>query len=320
MKADVYKEVNLGGILPVVVLDDSKHALPLAKALLAGGIRQAEITFRTDAAEEAIRAISAGCPEMLVGAGTVTSVDIAKKAVRAGARFIVSPGFDPEVVSWCLAEDVPVFPGVATGSEVQAAVKLGLDHVKIYPAELLGGAEYIQSLSSVFPGLSFLPSGGIDNDNLCDYLDLDCVAAASGSWVCPRGMITAGRFEEIEALARAAVLKMHNFFLLHIGVNTKDAEDARSIAGEFAEMFEVDFSELPASFFAGTMMEIVKGPFLGEHGHIAISTNYVERAMAYFEHRGYKFRPNPATDQKGILAPYFEGEVGGYAIHLRRKL
>lgn len=318
MTQQIYEQIRLGGILPVVVLEEARHGVSLAQALLRGGVRQMEVTFRTPAARDAIGDIAARCPQMLVGAGTVTTLETARTAVAAGARFIVSPGLDEEIVRWCQGEGVPVLPGVATGTEAQRAVQLGLGQVKVYPAGQLGGADFIKALAGVFGSLRFLPSGGVDNGSLCSYLDLPSVLAASGSWVCPRGLIREERFQEIEALTREAVAKMHNFFLLHIGVNGKDAQDARETGSRFCQLLDLPLTELPGAFFAGTMMEIVKTPFLGEHGHIAISTNYMDRAIAHFEARGYRFRDYDR--QADPVAVYFEEEIGGFAIHLRRRL
>lgn len=321
MTEQLYKQISLGGILPVVVLDEARHGVPLAQALARGGIRQMEVTFRTDAARDAIAAITRECPGTLVGAGTVTSRAMAKTAVEAGARFIVSPGLDEDIVRWCQEEGIPVLPGIATPTEAQAAVRLGLNQVKVYPAQQLGGVDYLRSLASVFGNLRFLPSGGIDHHNLCSYLDQSCVLAASGSWICPRDMIRGEQFQEIEALARGAVEKMLGFHLLHIGVNSRDGDEAKDTASRFCQMFGLPLIQLAPSFFAGTMMEVLKSPFLGEHGHIAISTNYMDRALAHFESRGYKFRDvDPSVDPKDLVAVYFQEEIGGFAIHLRRRL
>lgn len=194
-------------LVPVVVLDDAGHANPLADALVSGGIPCAEITFRTPAGERAIRAI-AGRSDILVGAGTVVSVGQVDRAVDAGARFIVSPGLDRKVVERALGHGVPVLPGIATATELQAAVGLGLDAVKLFPAELLGGLPLIDSLAAPFPEVRFMPSGGVTIRNMVDYLTHPSVFAVGGSWMVPRDVIGDRRFDEVERLAAQAAARI----------------------------------------------------------------------------------------------------------------
>ena len=159
------------GVVPVVVLDDAKDAIPTARALLAGGVNVMEITFRTAAAADSIKVVSENCPEMLVGAGTVVTLDQCKQALECSAKFIVSPGFDPEVVAWCVERNVPITPGCVTPTEIMAAMKLGLNVVKFFPAGVYGGLKAMKSLSAPFGGVKFIPTGGIDAKNLKEYLD-----------------------------------------------------------------------------------------------------------------------------------------------------
>ena len=192
------------GVIPVVVIQDAKDAAPLAEALLSGGLPCAEVTFRTAAAEEAIRTIAERCPEMLVGAGTVLSMEQAERAAAAGARFVVSPGFDPEVVDGCIARGIPVYPGCMTPSEIIQGVKRGLQILKLFPAGELGGPAMIKALSGPFPGLRFLPTGGVNAGNLRDYLSMKAVAACGGSWMVKKDLIAAGEFDRITAMVREA--------------------------------------------------------------------------------------------------------------------
>jgi len=191
-------------LVPVVVLDDASHADPLADALIRGGIPCAEITFRTSAGEQAVRAISART-DILVGAGTILSAEQVDRAVDAGARFIVSPGISREVVERALELNVPVLPGIATATELQAAVSLGLDAVKLFPAEQLGGLGMLTALAAPFPEIQFMPSGGITMQNVADYLAHPAVFAVGCSWIVPRDFIRNHQFDEIERLtARTA--------------------------------------------------------------------------------------------------------------------
>ena len=192
------------GLVPVIMIDSPRDAVPLAEALLDGGIGCAEVTFRTPAAAEAIAGISSTCRELLVGAGTVLTVEQAEQATQAGAQYVVAPGFDPAVVGWCQERNVPVIPGVATPTEISMALARGLDLLKFFPAEAMGGVQTLQALSAPFAGVRFVPTGGITAANLPQYLALPNVAACGGSWMAKEGMISAGEFTEIARLSRQA--------------------------------------------------------------------------------------------------------------------
>lgn len=192
-------------VVPVVVLEDAKDALPLAEALVDGGLPCAEVTFRTEAAEESIRLMSEKYPEMLVGAGTVLTTEQIDRAMAAGAKFIVSPGFDPEIVDYCLERDIPVFPGCITPSEVAQAAKRGMKVVKFFPAEQAGGIARIKAMSSPYTMMKFMPTGGISPDNLKDYLGFDKIVCCGGSWMVKSDMIKNGEFDKIRELTKEAV-------------------------------------------------------------------------------------------------------------------
>ncbi|MEV4463849.1 bifunctional 4-hydroxy-2-oxoglutarate aldolase/2-dehydro-3-deoxy-phosphogluconate aldolase [Micromonospora echinofusca] len=203
-KSAVVAAVGAARILPVVVLDAARDAAPLADALLRGGLRSAEVTFRTDAAAEAIRVMSER-PDLLVGAGTVLTPAQVDRAVEAGARFVVTPGFSPKVVARCQERGVPVFPGVATGTEIQMALDAGLDTVKFFPAEQLGGVGMIKALAAPFRSVRFIPTGGVNTGNLADYLALPAVLAVGGTWMVAPDLVAAGRWDEVTARTAAAV-------------------------------------------------------------------------------------------------------------------
>lgn len=207
---DILNRLRSAGIVPVVVIDDAKDAVPTAKALLAGGVDVMEITFRTAAAPDAIKAVAEQCPDMLVGAGTVITLDQCKRAVELGAKFIVSPGFDAEVVTWCVQNGVAVTPGCVTPTEIMAAMKLGINVVKFFPANVYGGLSAMKALSAPFGGIRFIPTGGVSGENVGEYLSQPYVHAVGGSWVCTKGDIAAGKFDKITELciaARAAMPK-----------------------------------------------------------------------------------------------------------------
>lgn len=192
------------GIVPVVVLEDAEDALPLAEALQEGGLPCAEITFRTKAAEESIRLMSREHPGMLVGAGTVLTTEQAGRAVAAGAQFIVSPGFDPEIVDYCLGKNIPVFPGCVTPSEVAQAVKRGMKVLKFFPAEQAGGVAMIQALAAPYTMVKFMPTGGISDKTLKEYLECDKVICCGGSWMVKGSLIKNKDFKKISELSKEA--------------------------------------------------------------------------------------------------------------------
>ncbi len=197
------------GIVPVVKINRAETAVGLAKALCKGGLPAAEITFRTDAAEEAIRLIAQEVPEVFVCAGTVLNVENAEKAVKAGAKAIISPGTNLEVVRWCVNHSVPVIPGCATPTEVEACMREGLELVKLFPAEVVGGVKMLKALAGPYASMTFMPTGGISTKNVGEYLALKNVAACGGSWIVPEKLLDEERYEEIEALAREAAALVH---------------------------------------------------------------------------------------------------------------
>ena len=206
---DVLKRLEESIVVPVVVLENAGDAVPTAEALRAGGVDVMEITFRTAAAADAIQAVAERCPDVLVGAGTVVNLEQCKLAVERGAKFIVSPGYDEEVVSWCVEHGVAVTPGCVTPTEIMMALKHGLKVVKFFPANVYGGLAAMKNLSAPFVGLKFLPTGGVNAANIKEYVDAPFIHAVGGSWVCPKAEIAAGNFEKITALcvqARKAAL------------------------------------------------------------------------------------------------------------------
>lgn len=196
--------VARAGIVPVVVLDKIQDAVPTAKAMLAGGIEVMEITFRTSAAADSIKAVAQNCPDMLVGAGTILNLTQCKLAVEMGAQFIVSPGFNAQVVSWCLEHNICVIPGCVTPTEITEAINMSLNVVKFFPANVYGGLKAMKNLSSPFAGIKFIPTGGINAENLREYMDAPFVHAVGGSWVCPKAEIAEGNFDKITELCEQA--------------------------------------------------------------------------------------------------------------------
>lgn len=192
------------GIIPVIKINDAEKAVPLARALYAGGLPAAEVTFRTPAAAEAIRRIRAEVPAVCVCAGTVLNAETAERAVEAGAEAVISPGTNPAVVEWCLKTGVPVIPGCATPTEVEACMRMGLDFVKLFPAEVVGGVAMLKALSGPYSHMAFMPTGGVSPENAAAYLALKNVVCCGGSWMVPEKLLESGDFAAIERLARAA--------------------------------------------------------------------------------------------------------------------
>ena len=201
---DVLSRLSRAGVVPVVVIDDAKDAVPTANAMVAGGVDVMEITFRTAAAPDAIKAVSENCPDMLVGAGTILNLEQCKLAVAMGAKFIVSPGFDANVVGWCIENNIAVTPGCVTPTEITAAANMGLKVVKFFPANVYGGLNAMKNLSAPFVGVKFMPTGGVNADNIREYITAPFIHAVGGSWVCPKADIAAGNFEKITELCLQA--------------------------------------------------------------------------------------------------------------------
>lgn len=204
----VLERMANAGVVPVVVIDDAKDAVPTANAMISGGIDVMEITFRTAAAPDAIKNVAENCPHMLVGAGTILNLEQCKLAVEMGAKFIVSPGFDKDVVAYCIQNNIPVTPGCVTPTEITAAVNMGLRVIKFFPANIYGGLNAMKNLAGPFPQVKFLPTGGINTDNIKEYLSAPFIHAVGGSWICPKAYIAAGNFDKITKLcldARKAI-------------------------------------------------------------------------------------------------------------------
>lgn len=202
--SEILEKIKEIGIVPVIVLEDAKDALPLAEALMEGGLPCAEVTFRTAAAEDSIRAISQAYPEMLVGAGTMLTTEQVDRAVAAGAKFIVSPGFNPRIVQYCQEKGVPITPGCSSPTDIEQALEHGLKVVKFFPAEQLGGLAMIKALAGPYVDVSFMPTGGINAGNVKDYLAYNRILACGGSWMVKGDLIKAGDFQRITELVKEA--------------------------------------------------------------------------------------------------------------------
>lgn len=318
---EILKKIGDLGIVPVVKIDNAADAVPLGKALIDGGLPLAEITFRTEAAAEAIGNIVKAYPEMLVGAGTVLNVEQAQRAIKAGAKFMVSPGFNPAVVEFCVKKDIPITPGCSNPSDIEKALGFDLEVVKFFPAEAFGGISTLKAMSAPYGMMKFIPTGGIDAKNIVDYISFNKVLACGGSWMVKDELIKKGDFAEITRLTREAINLIMGFELAHIGINMPDADSSLAVTKKFTEMFNFPLKEGNSSNFAGTGIEVNKSIGLGKNGHIAIRTLSIPRAIAYLERKGFSVDLSTAKGPAGgpMVAVYMKDEIGGFAIHLLQK-
>lgn len=316
---DVLKRMACAGIVPVVVLEDAKDAVPAAKAMVAGGIDVMEITFRTAAAADSIRAVANEVPDMLVGAGTVVNLEQCKLAVECGAKFIVSPGYDEEVVAWCCENGIAVCPGCVTPTEIMMALKHGLKVLKFFPANVYGGLGAIKALAGPFGGVKFIPTGGVNLQNVGEFIADPHIHAVGGSWVCPKADIAAGNFDKITELCKESRKALLGFEVAHVGINCADADVSAEVANAFTAAFDFAVKWGNSSNFASTGVEVMKTMFKGANGHIAIRTNKMTPAIAEMERRGLELDMDSVSDKENIKAVYFKKEFGGFAVHLLQK-
>ena len=317
---NILKRIGELGIVPVVKIEKAQDALPLGRALIEGGLPITEITFRTSAAEESIKTLTRVLPNLLVGAGTVLTVEQVKKAVSAGAKFIVSPGFNPKVVDYCIENDIPVTPGINNPTQIEMALERGIKAVKFFPAEASGGLAMLKSMSAPYANIKFIPTGGINQNNLSSYLSYNKVHACGGSWMVKANLISSGNFNEITKLTQEAISSMLGFEFAHLGINEETKDKALNSANLLSDFFNFPLKEGTTSFFAGPAFEIMKNRGLGKHGHIAVTTHDIYRAIAYLKMKGISTLPETAKEKDGKLkAIYIDQEVSGFAIHLLQK-
>lgn len=319
----ILSKIYTTGIIPVVKLDSIEEAVPLAKALLAGGISVIEVTFRSESASEGIKAIKQQCPEMLVGAGTVINVTLAEKAIEAGAEFIVSPGFNPSVVTFCKTQKMIIIPGVSTPSDIEKALEMDISLLKFFPAEQSGGINMLKAFAGPFSNVKFIPTGGISKENVADYLVLPNVFAVGGTWMISKDRAL------VEKNSKEAILEGLGFSFGHIGINADNSSEATSIV-KFLQLLNFTNDETPVSFFChenktlATPFEIMKAKGKGDNGHIGIKTTCIERALAYLEK--LDIYPDMSTamylndnDKFPLRFVYISSKIAGFAIHLSRK-
>jgi 2-dehydro-3-deoxyphosphogluconate aldolase/(4S)-4-hydroxy-2-oxoglutarate aldolase len=317
---NVLERIGLAGLVPVVVLENADDATEAAGALLAGGLDIMEITMRTKAALDSIKKVREKFPDMLVGAGTVRSVQQASDAVKAGAEFVVTPGFDETVVKWCVDCGVAVTPGCVTPTEIEFADKFGLDVLKFFPANVYGGVEALKALNGPYKNKKFIPTGGVDLANLKDFADKEYVFAVGGGFLCSPSAVAAKAFVKITDAVKQAIAIMLGFELAHIGINTPDGQTAMDGALMFDKAFGLGFKEGESSNFVGSIIEVNKKIGLGQSGHIAIRTNNIARAIYYLGKRGFEVDMSTAKEKNGkMIVVYLKEHISGFAMHLLQK-
>ena len=320
---EVLAKISKIGIIPVIAIDDAAKAVPLAKALVAGGLPAAEVTFRTAAAEDAIRAIAKEVPDMLLGAGTVLTKDQVDRALDAGCTFLVSPGFNPNITAYALEKGALMIPGTKTPGEMEQVMEMGLEVVKFFPAEANGGVNYLKNVAGPYKTIKWMCTGGINAKNVTEYLAFNQITACGGTWMFKKNgedLIKTENWEEITKICREAVQVMLGFEVRHVGLNCGSKEEAAQCAQRFSALFGFTYKPGNSSDFSGVGVECCHSPKKGKLGHIAIGTNSVERAVFQLESIGVKFVPETAVVKNGKLtAIYLEEEIGGFAIHLVQK-
>lgn len=316
---DVLSHIGLTGLVPVVVIKNAEDAVLTAEALLAGGLDIMEITMRTEAGIQAIEFVAKACPKMLLGAGTVLTLEKCKAAVEVGAKFIVAPGFNEKIVSWCVEHNVAVTPGCVTPTEIEVAMAFGIKVLKFFPAGNYGGVGACKSLYEPYraANISFIPTGGINIDNLQEYADKSYIHAVGGSWLCRSSVIDSHDFDSITASVRSSIDVLLGFELAHVVINDSYDDGSLSVVRRLNRAFNFPVKGSNSSNMTGTGFEAVKSPSFGDHGQFAVRTNNIERAIHYLYKRGFEVDAETAKyENDKLIAINLQDTFGGFAIQL----
>ena len=315
---EILTKIYENGVLPVIAINDLDTAIPLAQACMETGLNAIEITYRTDCAAEALKAIKKAYPEMIVGAGTVLTTEQADEAMSIGVDFIVTPGFNPDVVKYVVSKNFPIVPGVSCASQIEQAMALGLDTVKFFPAEQSGGVPALKAFNGPYKKLRFIPTGGMTIDNFTTYTSLSNVVAIGGSFMIKKDHIASKDVEAMKQDINVVIDRLLNLRLVHIGLNCKNEDEAVSVAKQLEQFFHMPYVIGNSNVFSGVKeFELMKNGGRGTNGHIAIGVSDIDRGIHYLEKRGVKFNPDSLM-MKGTMknAIYFEDEILGFAFHI----
>ena len=319
---DILDRIGKIGLVPVVVMERAQDAPKVAKALMDGGLPIMEITMRTAAGIDSIKSVKESCPDMLVGAGTVLTLEQCMDSVKAGAEFIVSPGFNPTIVDWCVSEGVPITPGCVTPTEIEMALARGLKVLKFFPASVYGGIKACESLQGPYKsaGVKFIPTGGVDLGNLDEYSSKPFIHAIGGGWLANGKAIASGDFHLITQTAAQSIKALLGFKVAHVGINTPDSQQGLALSSTLTGAFGFEMKNGPHSCFVGDGIEIMMPAGPGASGHVAMFTNHVQRAIHYLSERGFQVDESTAKYEGSRLVKiYLVGDFGGFAIHLIQK-
>ncbi len=304
-----FDKIRLLGIVPVVTLEHAEDAAPVARALMEGGLPCIEVALRTDAAQDALQRLAVGFPDLMVGAGTVLRVEQAKMAVESGAKFVVSPGLNRRVVEHCVERGIPVLPGVATPTEIEVALDLGLEVVKLFPAEALGGAAYLKAIAAPYRSISFVPTGGIECSNMMSYLGFARTLAVGGSWMTTGEILRKKNMDEVRQLTANAVAQMLGF---RIARRIQDPAQMEQVHAAFRLLGGI----LPLTPDSAGGEAAGSEPVTPDQC-INVTTNFLDRAIAYLTRRGIRTVSEPAPETSGRpTAVKLDLQVAGYGIRL----
>lgn len=313
-------EIRKRGIVPVVTIQNVEDANPLAAALIAGGLDIVEVTFRSNVAYEAIKEIHKMYPQMIILAGTILTIEQVNQAVEAGAQVLVSPGFNRKIVEYCLNKGIQIIPGCSSPSDLEQAIECGLKIVKFFPAEANGGIDAIKAISAPYGSLQFMPTGGVNEQNLMNYLSFDKVIACGGTFMCTTEMIQNKEWERITNQTKLAIRNMLNFEFAHLGVNLIEEELVNSV-NQFKSLLHTEtIRETSKSTFVD-FVEIMHDENFGRCGHLGISTLDIDRAIYYLSKQKFSFNFESIKYDEKMKKKfvYLNEEVSGFKIHLLKK-
>lgn len=319
MNKDILSEINKIGLLPVFPSCGNYDALALAEALDRASLPCGEMAFSPEA-EAGIKAIASKLPDFIIGVKGVKNTSDLKRTLECGAKFFTGFGAISELGRYCLENNIPFIPSCSTAGEMEAALAAGVKSVKFFPAEQLGGLAALKAFGEAYGEVKFL-LGGVGEEDFIRYADYKKVIAVYAPWLTPADALKEGDFAKIETLARESVSKMLGFFLKHVGINSADEKESNATADAFEKLFGFKKQDFGGAYFNDTFVEVMKKPFYGRNGHIAIGVNNVERALYRFRRDGVPFiEESSGYNPDGSLRViYFRDEIGGFAVHIVEK-